>query len=149
MFIDARSVPNGTVVEAEVCVVGAGAAGITLARELNNFGLRVVLVEISGIEFDSVTQDLYAGRNIGRSYFDPRVHRLLYFGGTTNHWFGRCALPDSLDFEVRESLPYAGWPFGLDHLVPWYQRAQAILLTRSLRLFGPRIAHKFARVRDS
>jgi choline dehydrogenase-like flavoprotein len=126
MFIDARSVPYGTVIEAEVCVVGAGAAGITLAREFSNCGFRVVLVESGGTEFDSVTQELYAGRNIGRPYFDPRVHRLRYLGGTTNHWFGRCALPDSLDFEVREGLPYSGWPFGLDHLLPWYQRAQTI-----------------------
>ena len=64
MFIDARSVPNGAVVEAEVCVVGAGAAGITLAREFNNCR------RASGKRWERVrldTKDLYAGRNIGRS----------------------------------------------------------------------------------
>ena len=33
MIVDARSLPRNTVVDADVCIVGAGAAGITLARE--------------------------------------------------------------------------------------------------------------------
>ena len=44
MFVDARSVPPGTVFETEVCIVGAGAAGITLAREFINSGFRVALL---------------------------------------------------------------------------------------------------------
>ena len=105
MFIDARSVSTGTIIETEVCIVGAGAAGITLAREFSDQSFRVVLLESGGTEPDAATQDLYSGNNIGRPYFDPRVQRLRYFGGTTNHWAGRCALPDPVDFEVREGMP--------------------------------------------
>jgi choline dehydrogenase-like flavoprotein len=126
VFIDARSVPTGTVIETEVCIVGAGAAGITLAREFANSAFGVVLLESGGIEFETATQDLYAGSNIGRPYYDPRIHRLRYFGGTTNHWFGRCALPDSLDLDVRDGVAYSGWPFSRDYLEPWYRRAQAL-----------------------
>jgi choline dehydrogenase-like flavoprotein len=126
MFIDARSVPTGTVVETELCIVGAGAAGITLAREFINSGFRVVVLESGGTELETATQNLYAGSNIGRPYYDPTSHRLRYFGGTTNHWAGWCALPDSLDLEVREGIPYSGWPFSRDHLEPWYRRAQAV-----------------------
>jgi choline dehydrogenase-like flavoprotein len=126
MFVDARSVPTGTVIETEVCIVGAGAAGISLAREFTNSGFHVVLLESGGIELETATQELYAGANIGRPYYDPRVHRLRYLGGTTNHWAGRCALPDSLDFELREGVPYSGWPFTRAHLEPWYRRAQGI-----------------------
>lgn len=126
MFIDALSVPTGTVIETEVCIVGAGAAGISLAREFTNSGFRVVLLESGGTELEMATQDLYAGSNIGRPYNDPRAHRLRYFGGTTNHWGGWCALPDSLDFEMREDVPYSGWPFSRAYLEPWYRRAQAV-----------------------
>jgi choline dehydrogenase-like flavoprotein len=126
MFINARSVPTGTVVETELCIVGAGAAGITLAREFINTGFRVVVLESGGTELETATQDLYAGSDIGRPYYNPTIHRLRYFGGTTNHWGGLCALPDSLDLEVREGIPYSGWPFSRDHLEPWYQRAQAV-----------------------
>ena len=45
MFIDALSVPAGTVVETEVCIIGSGAAGITLAREFINSNVRVVVLE--------------------------------------------------------------------------------------------------------
>jgi choline dehydrogenase-like flavoprotein len=126
MFIDARSVPMGTVVETELCIIGAGAAGITLAREFINSDFRVVVLESGGTELETATQDLYVGSNIGRPYYDPSIHRLRYFGGTTNHWFGRCALPDSVDLEVREGLAYSGWPFSRDHLEQWYRRAQAV-----------------------
>ena len=141
MFIDARSVPSGTTIETDICIVGAGAAGITLAREFSDQRFRVLLLESGGTEPDTTTQDLYSGNNIGRPYFDPRIHRLRYFGGTTNHWAGRCALPDPVDFETREGVPYSGWPFLMDHLIPWYQRAQTRLSAGSVRLFTVRLGH--------
>ena len=129
MFVDARSVPPGTVIETEVCIVGAGAAGITLAREFINSGFRVALLESGDFDFKDKTQDLYGGANIGRRYFDPKDVglRLRYFGGTTNHWGGWCAPLDPLDFEEREGVPHSGWPFSRDYLEPWYRRAQTVL----------------------
>ena len=126
MFIDARSVPTGTVIETEVCIVGAGAAGISLAREFTNSGFRVVLLESGGTELETATQDLYAGSNIGQRFYDLSVNRLRYFGGTTNHWGGWCVVPDSLDFEMREGVACSGWPFSRANLEPWYRRAQAV-----------------------
>jgi choline dehydrogenase-like flavoprotein len=132
MLIDVRSVPTGTVIETEVCIVGAGAAGITLAREFINSSFRVVLLESGGAELEQATQDLYAGSDIGRPYEMFPASRLRYFGGTTNHW-GRvwCDMPNPLDFEEREGVPYSGWPFSLSYLEPWYRRAQPVLK------FGP------------
>ena len=136
MFIDALSVPAGTVIETEVCIIGAGAAGITLAREFINSDVRVVLLEGGNTEFQETSQKLYGGTNIGRRYFDPGDVglRLRYFGGTTNHWGGWCALPDPVDFEAREGVPYSGWPFSLAYMEPWYRRAQDGLAAWSLRL---------------
>src|ERR1700683_3485514 len=106
MFVDARSVPVGTVIEAEVCIVGGGAAGITIAREFSTAGFRVALLESGNTEFEADTQDLYSGSDIGRPYEDLTAIRLRYFGGTTNHWEGWCAVPDPLDFESQEGVPY-------------------------------------------
>src|SRR6516165_757546 len=102
MLVDARSLPTGTIIETEVCIVGAGPAGITVAREFMNSRRRVVLLESGDTEFRETTQQLYAGSNIGRRYFDPDDVglRLRYFGGATNHWGGWCAVPDPLDFET-------------------------------------------------
>lgn len=132
MIIDSHSVSPGTVIETDVCIVGGGAAGITLAREFSNSNFRVVLLESGGTEREQATQDLYAGSDVGRPYGLFPESRLRYFGGTTNHW-GRvwCDLPHSLDFEEREGVPYSGWPFSLSHLDSWYRRAQSVLR------FGP------------
>jgi choline dehydrogenase-like flavoprotein len=128
MFVDARSVPTGSVIETEVCIIGAGAAGITLAREFTRSRFRVVLLESGGTEPEQATQDLYAGSDIGRPYDLFAASRLRYFGGTTNHWGGVwCDMPNSLDFEMREGVPYSGWPFSLSYLEPWYRRAQTVL----------------------
>ena len=126
MIIDARSVPSGTILETEVCIVGAGAAGITLAREFIAAPFRVVLLESGGMKYDQETQDLYEGQSVGRTFEDLTLCRLRYFGGTTNHWGGWCLPFDAIDFEPRDDLPNHGWPFPKSHLDSWYQRAQDV-----------------------
>jgi choline dehydrogenase-like flavoprotein len=127
MFIDARTLPAGTVVETEVCIIGGGAAGITLAREFGDAAFRVALLESGGMHYDAETQELYDGRSIGRPFPDLMSDRLRFFGGTTNHWGGWCLPFDAIDFEARDDLPYHdGWPFPQSHLDPWYRRAQAV-----------------------
>lgn len=125
MIVDARSVPAGTTVETEVCIVGAGAAGISLAREFIAAPFRVVLLESGGMDYEPETQDLYESQSIGRS-FEVMGSRLRYFGGTTNHWGGWCLPLDAIDFETRDHFPNHGWPFPKSHLDPWYQRAQEV-----------------------
>jgi choline dehydrogenase-like flavoprotein len=126
MIIDGRAVPPGTVIETEVCIVGGGAAGITLAREFIAASFRVTLLESGGMEFDQDTQDLYEGESIGLPFDDLRVSRLRFFGGTTNHWGGYCLPFDPIDFEPRDDFRYHGWPFPKSHLDPWYARAQEV-----------------------
>jgi hypothetical protein len=58
MFIDARTLSQDTVLDSDICIIGGGAAGITLARELAGTSLEVCLLESGGLEFDSATQDL-------------------------------------------------------------------------------------------
>ena len=128
MFIDARELLPNTNLEADVCIVGGGAAGISIAREFLNTPHRVIIVESGDILFNQETQDLYLGQSIGRKYWDPKdvQFRLRFFGGTTNHWGGWCAMPDPLDFQARRDIKYSGWPFPLSDLQPWFNRAMKI-----------------------
>jgi choline dehydrogenase-like flavoprotein len=126
MIVDAGSLPAGTVVETEVCIVGAGAAGITLAREFSDARFQVALLESGGMDYEPETQELYEGQSIGRPFQDLTASRLRFFGGTTNHWGGWCLPYDAIDFEARDDLPYHGWPFQKSHLDPWYRRAQEV-----------------------
>lgn len=108
-FIDANDVSVPNKVRTSICIVGAGAAGITLAREL--IGVNDILVIESG-DFEMVgeTQNLYSGSNVGLPYFDLLQCRLRYFGGTTNHWGGFCRANDPIDHEGRKELGLPEWP---------------------------------------
>lgn len=124
MFYDARQAEQGTQLQADICVVGAGAAGIALALSLSDSGRRVLLVESGGFSSEAATQALYRGDSTGRAYAPLDAARLRYFGGTTNHWTGWTRRLDTLDFERREWLDNSGWPFGEAELAPWYDRAE-------------------------
>jgi choline dehydrogenase-like flavoprotein len=126
MLLDASHVGPDAVVEADVCIIGAGAAGITLAREFIGQSQRVCLLESGGLQTEAETQALCKGNIIGHTYVELDGARLRYFGGTTNHWAGNCRPLSSIDFEERDWVPHSGWPFDLQHLTPFYERAQPI-----------------------
>ena len=126
MFVDARSVPTKTVVECDICIIGAGAAGLTLAREFSGQEFRVCLLESGGLEFDAATQSLYQGKNAGPLQIELDTERIRYFGGTTNLWGGYCRPLDEEDFEERDWVPNSGWPFRRAELEPYYERAHRL-----------------------
>lgn len=126
MITDARSLPEGTMMETDLCIVGAGAAGITLAQALDGHRWSVCLVESGGLRLERKTQKLYEAENVGLPYFPLDANRQRSFGGTTNLWGGWCRPMDEIDFEHRSWIPYSGWPITRDELWPFYRRAHAL-----------------------
>lgn len=126
-LIDTRAYPGPGEIDCDLCIAGAGAAGITLALKLARPDRRIVLLESGGLEFDGETQGLYRGRTTGQPYFNLTSCRLRFFGGTTNHWGGRCNVPRRIDFERRPGLGLPGWPIGYDELMPYIEQAAALL----------------------
>nr|MBA3760629.1 GMC family oxidoreductase [Gemmatimonadales bacterium] len=110
----------------DLCIVGAGAAGITLALELEATGLRVCLLEAGGAVYEAETQRLFEGEVSGQKYPTLRDTRVGALGGSTTVWAGWCRPLEALDFDPREWCDAGGWPFGLDELRPWYARAHKI-----------------------
>ena len=125
-FIDARTVPEGTVLEPDLAIVGAGPVGISMALALANTPLHVVLLESGGMTFDAKTQALYDGAEVGDPYLSLQASRVRFMGGSTNIWGGWCRPMDSIEFEERSWMPHSGWPFGVDALKPYYPRAQVL-----------------------
>jgi choline dehydrogenase-like flavoprotein len=123
MFIDAREIADGTTVEADLCIVGAGAAGITIARLLSKTGISVCLLETGGLTFDWDIQDLAKGPQGAIPYYALDVCQLRYFGGNTNGWGGWCRPFDPIDFAARPWVPHSGWPFGREELEPYFEEA--------------------------
>jgi choline dehydrogenase-like flavoprotein len=126
-FIDARTLPTGTVLEPDLAIVGGGPAGITLALALAHTPIRVMLFESGGLDFEQGTQALYDGTTEGVKYLPLDASRMRYLGGSTNHWGGWCRPLDAIDFEKRDWLPHSGWPFGLSEMTPYFKRAQALV----------------------
>ena len=63
----------------DVCIAGAGAAGVAMAAMLAERNHKVVLLEAGGLDYEEATQDPYIGENIGRPYHDLSTARLRFF----------------------------------------------------------------------
>lgn len=136
MIIDGRTIDNGSRLSCDVCIVGAGPAGLATASELAGRGLRIVLLESGGFADDAATDALSAANVADNEdlYPDPRWSHSRRVGGTAAQWDvaidGRMhchVMPfDALDFRRRTWLAHSGWPIDLEALEPYYIRAQAL-----------------------
>lgn len=127
MILDANEWPDGEILSTGVCIAGAGAAGITLALELAQSPIDVLVLESGGLEPEAATQELYAGAVADeRLHSPPDRYRQRRFGGTTTIWGGRCMPFDAIDFERRDYMPHSGWPFDRDTLLPFYPKANRL-----------------------
>ena len=127
MIQDALELPADSTLNVDICIVGAGAAGIAMSLELIGSGMQVLLLESGGLSAEKETQALYCGTVV-----DPRLHsppdryRQRRFGGSTTTWGGRCVPFDAIDFETRDYVPHSGWPFDLECMAPYYARANRL-----------------------
>jgi choline dehydrogenase-like flavoprotein len=127
MHTDARTLDNNAILEGDICIIGAGPAGISMAMALEKSGKKVLLLEGGGFEYDDRMQELYAGTSSGQRYFPLKSIRLHYFGGTSGHWAGFCSPFDEIDFRKRDWVAHSGWPITKQDLDPYYAKAQEIL----------------------
>jgi len=127
MHIDARNLDNNSIIEGDICIIGAGTAGISIALDWIGTSHKVILLEGGGFEYDDQVQDLYDGETTGQRYYPLKSTRLHYFGGTTGHWAGMCSPFDSIDFIKRDWVPDSGWPISREELDPFYARAHETL----------------------
>ncbi|WP_052700497.1 GMC family oxidoreductase [Methylocucumis oryzae] len=111
----------------DVCIAGAGAAGITLAIYLGRAGKKVALLEGGDQEYTDQSMDIYKGNNTGIEYWGLERCRLRYLGGTTNHWAGRCKPLDDVDFMQRDFFGLPGWPINRSDLETFEKEAKVVL----------------------
>ncbi|MFT3905573.1 MAG: GMC family oxidoreductase [Steroidobacteraceae bacterium] len=112
----------GTHFDADLCIIGSGAAGITLATELDGCGFKVLLLEAGTLGADPRFEEYYRG-TANAPHPDPTQFRRVRFGGTTGVWGGRCVPYDPVDFEPREQVANSGWPLAYAELARHYPAA--------------------------
>ena len=114
--------------DADICVIGSGPVGISLALELARLGRSVLLLE-SGAAGPTTTAQRLADAHIAvPKYHVPMaiaVQRSL--GGTSNLWGGRCVPMDAMDFESRPAVPGGIWPITFADVEPYFTSACAYL----------------------
>lgn len=111
----------------DVCILGSGAAGITLAVRLGRAGKRVALCEGGGLDYEDASQNVYAGSTVGDPYFDLDIARLRYFGGSTNHWGGYCRSFEPTDFNRGYIGEEYRWPIPHDDIQSYLPEACEIV----------------------
>lgn len=129
MIIDAASVPSEEVIKADLCIIGAGPAGLALATEFIGTRQRVYVLESGGEHPDADSLALAEGESWGHPYFPLSTARARLLGGSSYIWeeWMRARPLDPIDFEVRDWIPDSGWPIGYEDLEPFLEQAQEIL----------------------
>jgi choline dehydrogenase-like flavoprotein len=95
----------------DLCIIGAGAAGLALATQFLNTSLRVVILESGLREPDAAADDLNTLASVGLRHDGWRSGRVRSFGGTTRAWGGQLVPFRASELESREA---AGPSVGLN-----------------------------------
>jgi choline dehydrogenase-like flavoprotein len=127
MIKDFLEFDDGATLQSDICIVGAGAAGITIAREFLGTGHTVVVLESGGLHTAPETTKLYDSEVIGLPHTSIHAGRARVFGGTTTLWGGQALRFSAFDLQKREWLPSSGWPLSSEDLDPYYDRADRVL----------------------
>jgi len=128
MFIDFSTVDKASF-EADICIIGAGAAGFSSAVTLMNSGLKILVVEGGGHGVNARAQALHTAILSGHPHSGIHEARARIIGGTTTKWGGQALPFMKEDFEGRPHVELSGWPVTLDDLKPYYKEAETILGT--------------------
>lgn len=124
MQLKATEIGDGGHLETDICVAGAGPAGIAVALELAANGMRVVLLERGATDLEGEVEGPYP---------PLQTTRCGGFGGTVPLWDAELA-PGVFGARLGELSPHdldagagwTGWPIGRDELRHWCVRAAEI-----------------------
>jgi choline dehydrogenase-like flavoprotein len=132
MFIDANEMNEGSTVRSDVCIVGSGPAGITVAKQLGRTNRRVCVLAGGSIHQDPRAQSLTVMPTTGDPYLAPSATRFRQFGGNSNVWCIKVGAPrlhvrylplQPHDFVPRSWVPHSGWPIPYEEVRSYYERA--------------------------
>jgi choline dehydrogenase-like flavoprotein len=139
-FIDVNELPEGSTISTDICIVGAGAAGITVASELDGGSQTVCVIESGSHGPDENTQALYDLDVAGQPVREKFMSRARYYGGSCNLWAGRTMRLTPMDLAHRDWIPHSGWPLPYEELERYYPRAARVLRLPSSDTVGTTVS---------
>lgn len=111
----------------DVCIVGTGPAGLSVATSLANTALDVLVLETGGEHHEAQAEALSEFESIGARRAHHMSVRRRIFGGTSVLWSGRCVPFAATDYQPRAWVPNSGWPIDAADVAPYLERAGALL----------------------
>lgn len=128
MYSDARLIGNDTTVKTDICIIGSGPAGITLASELLNSGLNTTILESGDDKHTQFGNDLNKGSLSGMLNQATDEVRARQVGGTANHWIVKMAsnTGNGFRFVPLQAMDFDSWPVSKADIDPYYQKVHQL-----------------------
>src|SRR5262245_21078156 len=105
----------------DLCVIGSGPAGMTVAAELAGSGLRVCVLESGRASVTPLGDRLRRVESEGIEIKSWSRERVL--GGASTTWAGLSSPLEALDLAERPWVPLSGWPIAQAELERCYALA--------------------------
>ncbi len=106
--------------EFDVCIIGAGPAGLACAFSCHDRGLKVLVLDAGGERPVPGNPDILAAEITDTGAHDPvDIVAASALGGTAHWWGGRCVPLDPIDFR--------DWPIDWEDLLPWWRYAAELV----------------------
>lgn len=122
-IVDLRNLEHDITIDADLCIIGSGPAGLSIAKEFAGTNLQVWVLESGGFQEEAETQALYEIESVGVPRLPQTQARNRILGGSTHTWFGRSASFNEMDYKPRHWVPFSGWPINSDDLASYLERA--------------------------
>lgn len=123
-----KSINNNQIMNADLCLIGSGPASLSILEYLKNEPIKIIVVPGGSISENKDNQNLYKGIVNNKNSHEPLdVNRHREFGGSGNHWGGRCVPLDAIDLKRRNWIKESGWPIKFDVLTKYYRKASKFL----------------------
>ncbi len=121
MIFDLQKKKKCTFAEYDICIIGSGPAGLTVANELRNTGLKICVLESGVLKKRQYADKLRDTTSTGISIKDCSRERVV--GGASSTWSGLSGIFDPIDFKKRSWVSGSGWSFPYEELLKYYDRA--------------------------
>jgi len=127
MQIDLEQAPPGSEFQGDICVIGAGIAGLVLSQKLASYGFNIHLLEAGGPGLEQRSQDLYRGQMKGVFHQGTTEGRFRAYGGASTRWGGQLLSYPEEVFQERPLFGNMGWPITEAEVRPHYSEIFKIM----------------------
>ena len=124
MLINSEKIENNAVIDVDLCIIGSGAAGLSIASEFLDSNITIAILE-SGDRTYQETAQAFNQVECSALGVGPRA-RIRQYGGSTTAWSGKWVPMSPFDLKVKPWIENSGWPIKYEDLVQYYERASKL-----------------------